>query len=72
MRKRFIIRECLSGYELQDTFTLNTGWLGDGVYTLFTATGKAMRPGSEYFRRTWERHINATANESLKAYFPQE
>jgi hypothetical protein len=73
MRKhRFRVIEYSSGFAVQDTETGREVWMGDGVDTLFTRTGKAMRPGSEHFRRTWERILNDDEDETLQAYFPQQ
>ncbi len=71
-RHRFKVIEYSSGFAVLDTVTAREAWMGDGVDTLFTRTGRAMRPGSEHFRRTWQRALNADADETLLAYFPDQ
>lgn len=67
----FRVIEHANGYELRHVPTGRTHWLSDGVDVLTTPTGRIMRPGSEHFRRTWERVLNADATETRKAYFPE-
>lgn len=68
-RNRFKVIEYSGGYELLDTKTGQSHWLSDGVDSLFTSTGKSMIPGTEYFRKTWERTFNWNIQETLEAYF---
>lgn len=67
---RFKVVEYSSHYAVLDTVTGQEHPMGDGVDTLFSATGKAMHPGSEYFRKTWEKDLNSCEWETLEAYFP--
>lgn len=68
-RRRFRVIEYSGHYSVRDTTTGEEHVMCDGVDTLFTATGKAMRPGSEYFRQTWERALNRNEDETAEAYF---
>jgi len=68
---RFKVVEYSSDYAVVDTKTGEEAWMGDGVDTLFTPTGKAMSPGTEYFRRMWERDLNWDYFDTLEAYFPE-
>ena len=70
-RHRFKVIEYSSFYAVRDTTTGKEHPMGDGVDTLFTPTGKAMRCGTEHFRKTWERSLNANPSETEEAYFPQ-
>lgn len=65
-RNRFKVIEYGSGYALLDTETGQENWLSDGVDTMFTPTGKSMSPGSEYFRRAWEKAINSMSEEEVE------
>jgi hypothetical protein len=58
-------------FAVRDTVTGNEHPMGDGVDTLFTQSSKAMCPGSEYFRKLWERDLNRNPSETAKAYFPE-
>lgn len=69
MKHRFKVIEYSSFYAVRDTTTGKERAMSDGVDSLFTRTGKAMRPGSEYFRRAWERALNETPEETAEAYF---
>ena len=68
-RKQFSVVEYSSGFAIVNNQTGKQHWLSDGVDALFTKSGKAMRPGSEYFRKTWERSFNQNADETMEAYF---
>lgn len=68
-RKRFSVVEYASYYAVRDNSTGKEHAMSDGVDVLFTKTGRAMRPGSEYFRKTWERALNASESETEEAYF---
>lgn len=70
MRNRFKVIEYSSGYAVRDTETGNEQWMSDGVDVLSTKTGKSMRPGSEYFRKAWEKSLNQNQAETAEAYFP--
>jgi hypothetical protein len=69
LNNRYRVIEYSSYYAVLDMITGRQRTMGDGVDTLCTATGKAMRPGSEHFRKTWERELNATPSETEDAYF---
>ena len=69
---RFTVVEFNSGYAVRDRKTREEHWMSDGVGALTTGTGKALRPGSEYFRRTWTRALNSNQSETLEAYFPEK
>jgi len=70
-KHRFLVQEFSSGYSLFDRMSQKSHWLSDGVDVLHTVNGKAMIPGSEYFRKTWERFFNDNEEETCKAYdFP--
>jgi hypothetical protein len=69
-KHRFKVVDGFSGYVVIDTKSDHECWMSDGVDVLFTKTGHAMSPGSEYFRRTWERVLNENPDETLEAYFP--
>lgn len=68
-RKRFSIVEYTSFYAVRDNATGKEHPMGDGVDSVFTPTGKAMQCGTEHFRKTWERMLNASATETAEAYF---
>jgi hypothetical protein len=70
MKNRFQVIEYSSFYAVRDSVTGNEHPMGDGVDTLSTPTGKIMRCGTEYFRKTWEKALNETPSETLEAYFP--
>lgn len=67
--KRFKVVEYSSYYAVIDLWTGKERAIGDGVDTLFTQTGKVIRPGTERFRRLLQRHMNQTADETFEAYF---
>lgn len=69
--KSFSVIEYSSFYAVRHNPSGKEHPMGDGVDTLLTATGRAMRPGSEHFRRTWERCLNQDERETLEAYFPE-
>jgi hypothetical protein len=67
--KRFSVIEYSSFYAVRDNTTGEQHPMGDGVDTLITPTGRTMRCGTEYFRKTWERSLNANEAETAEAYF---
>jgi len=71
VKHRFKVIEYASGYAVRDTTTGKEHWMSDGVDVLFTSTGRPMSPGSEHFRRTWERSLNEWPFDTEAAYFPQ-
>jgi hypothetical protein len=71
MKHRFKVIEYSSFFAVHDTESGKQHPMGDGVDTLSTKTGRTMRPGSEYFRRTWERALNENPAETAEAYFPK-
>ena len=71
-RKLFTVIEYDSYYAVRHNPSGDEHPMSDGVDSLFTPkTDKAMRPGSEYFRRTWERALNTDPDGTLEAYFPK-
>ena len=71
-KRRFQVIEYSSFYAVYDTQTGNEYPMSDGVDSLFTQTGKSIKPGTEYFRETWERSLNENPDETLEAYFPEQ
>jgi hypothetical protein len=69
MKHRFIVVEYGSGYAVRDRETNKEHWMSDGVDCVFTKLGKSMRPGSEYFRKAWQKSLNASSSETEEAYF---
>ena len=69
-RKRFTVVEYASFYAVRDNTTGKEQAMSDGVDVLSTPSGKKMmRPGSEYFRRAWERDLNSCESMTAEAYF---
>ena len=68
-KKPFSVIEYSSFYAVRNNETGKEYPMSDGVDTLFTRNGKAMRPGSEYFRKTWEKSLNHNPSETMEAYF---
>lgn len=71
-KKRYAVIEYAGHYSVRDLWTLGETVMGDGVDTLLTPTGKSIRPGTERFRRMWERELNADPASTQEAYFPHE
>ncbi|MGO9014653.1 MAG: hypothetical protein ACLQF0_06700 [Dissulfurispiraceae bacterium] len=69
---RFKVVEYSGGYAVGDTLTGQEHWMSDGVDVLFTLTGKPISPGTENFRRSWEKSLNETADETLEGCFPEQ
>ena len=72
MRVKFDVVEYPSGYAVRENRTGKEHWLSDGVDVLFDAAGNPRSPGTECFRRDWQRALNADAAETKEAYFPEE
>jgi hypothetical protein len=72
MRHRFKVIEYASGYAVRDTKSGKEHWMSDGVDVLFTKGGKPRSPGTEAFRRDWERALNGSPDETAEAYFGGE
>ncbi len=72
MKHRFQVIEYSSYYAVRDRETGKECAMGDGVDTILTSTGKSMKCGSEYFRKTWQRFLNSDPDETLEAYFPEQ
>jgi hypothetical protein len=72
MKHRFQVIEYSSFFAVHDTVTGEEHPMGDGVDTLFTATGKAKSPGSKGFIREWQKALNSSESETLEAYFPEQ
>ena len=70
--KMFTVIEYTSHYQVRHNPSGQVAFLSDGVDCLFTETGRAIRPGREYFRRKWENSLNENEDETLEAYFPEE
>ena len=68
-RHRFKVIEYASGYAVQDTRTGEEKWMSDGVDVLFDKRGNGRSPGTEAFRRDWERALNESGAETAEAYF---
>lgn len=72
MRHRFEVVEYDSGYAVRDRVSGEERWMSDGVDALSTPTGKSMKPGTEYFRKAWQRVLNENESETAEAYdFPE-
>jgi hypothetical protein len=71
IRRRFKVVEYASYYAVRDLWSPKEREhaMSDGVDCLFTKSGKAMRPGTEYFRLAWERALNENPSETAEAYF---
>jgi len=69
---RFRVIEYFSYYAVRDTWSGKEHAMSDGVECLFTKTGRSMRPGSEYFRKAWEKALNENSNDTAEAYFNEE
>ncbi|MFB1500786.1 hypothetical protein [Thiocapsa sp. N5-Cardenillas] len=70
-KRRFEVIEQASGYSVRDRISGKEQWMSDGVDVLTTRTGRPMSPGSEYFRRAWERSLNESERDTMEAYgFP--
>lgn len=67
----FRVFEYSTGYVLKHVKSGQERWLGDGVDTLFDRNGRALTPGTERFRLTWERVLNENPDETMEAYFPE-
>jgi len=72
MKHRFKVVEYASFFAVRDSITGEEHVMSDGVDVLSTPTGKSMKPGSEYFRKTWERALNESPDEILEACFPEQ
>ncbi len=70
-RRTFDVIEYASFYAVRHNASGKEACMGDGVDTLTTPTGRSMKCGTEYFRKTWERSLNSTPDETLEAYFPE-
>jgi len=72
-RNRFQVIEYSTHYSVLDTVSGKSHVMSDGVDVLSTPTGRTMAPGSEYFRKTWEKALNENLDETAEAYdFPRE
>jgi len=66
---RFDVVERASYYEIVDTWTGKSRVMGDGVDSVFTASGRPISPGTERFTRAWRKAVNENPDETLEAYF---
>lgn len=69
-KRRFQVVEYSGHYSVRDTWTGEERVMSDGVDALSTPSGKLMKPGSEHFRRAWQRSLNSDPHETREAYFP--
>ncbi len=69
MKHRFEVIEYASYYAVRDRETGKEAAMYDGVDVMTTPTGKTMRPGTEYFRKAWQRSLNENESETAEAYF---
>ena len=67
-KHRFQVIEYASGYAVCDRITGKEHWMSDGVDAVFTPSGRPMSPGTERFRRAWQRALNACAADTAEAY----
>jgi hypothetical protein len=70
--KLFSVIEYSSFFAVRHNPTSKEHPMGDGVDTLFDENDEALSPGSEGFVEKWENVLNADAEETLEAYFPEE
>ena len=71
MKHEFRVNEYSSYFAVEHTPTGREHAMSDGVDALTTPTGRNMKPGSEYFRATWEKVLNDNPAETREAYFPE-
>ncbi len=72
MSKTFTVIEYSSFFALRYNPSGDEHPMGDGVDTLFDEDGKALMPGAPDFAEVWEEVLNANAQTTLEAYFPQQ
>lgn len=71
MYKTFSVIEYSSFFAVRHNPSGDEHPMGDGVDTLFDKDGKALVPGSPGFTAVWEDVLNADAQTTQDAYFPQ-
>ncbi len=71
-QKLFSVIEYSSFFAVRHNPTGKEHPMGDGVDTLFDENDNALSPGTEGFVEAWEDALNATPDETLEAYFPDE
>ncbi len=69
MKHRFEVVEYASYFAVRDRETGKEAAMSDGVDVMMTPTGKTMHPGSEYFRKAWQKSLNENPSETFEAYF---
>lgn len=69
--KTFTVIEYSSFYAIRHNESGKEHCIGDGVDSVFTPNGKAMRCGTERFRKIWEKSFNDCENDTMEAYFPE-
>lgn len=67
---RFKVNEGCNGYELEDTATGRTHWLGDGVDAVYRDDTHAYLAGTPELLTAWTELFNEEPEETLRAYFP--
>lgn len=70
--KLFSVIEYVSFFAVRHNPTGKEHPMGDGVDTLFDENDHALSPGTDGFVEKWEDALNATPDETLEAYFPDE
>lgn len=70
MSKTFTVIEYSSFFAVRHISSGDEHPMGDGVDTLFCEDGKALVPGLPGFVEAWEDVLNADAQTTLEAYFP--
>jgi hypothetical protein len=69
--KLFSVVEYMSFFAVRHNPTGEERPMGDGVDTIFTEDGEALRPGTDGFVEQWEALLNSDPDETLEAYFPE-
>jgi hypothetical protein len=69
---RFMVREHINGFSLEDTKTGQTHWLSDGVDCVsYSDDGDWISPGTLGFCEMWANDMNGDEATTLEAYFPE-
>jgi len=68
-KRTFTVVEYGSHYSVRHNRSGREAVMGDGVDVVFDKDGHALSPGTEKFRRQWQRDLNASAEETMEAYF---
>lgn len=70
MPRLFSVIEYSSHYAVRHNPSGEQHTMSDGVDCVFGKNGKALRPGTESFRKKWEDSLNDNESETMEAYFP--